>query len=145
MKGAPRDLPTSCGTLVVGADGRLLLCHVTGTAKWDIPKGMQDEGETTLQAAMRELFEEAGVAFDAARFVDLGLFDYRPDKRLHLYRVDSGDELGDLSTLACTSFFPHHATGADTPETDGYRWAARKELTKLCWPRMAARLLALDW
>ncbi len=145
MSGLQASLPVSCGTLVVGSDGRLLLCHVTGTAKWDIPKGMQDEGETTLQAAMRELFEEAGAVFDAARFTDLGLFDYRPDKRLHLYRVDGGDELADLSTLACTSFFPHHATGADTPEVDGYRWAARSEIARLCWPRMAARLLAMEW
>lgn len=145
MKPLPRILPTSCGTLVVDASGRLLLCHVTGTAKWDIPKGMQDEGETTLEAAMRELREEAGIAFAPACFTDLGVFDYRPDKRLHLYRVDSGDQLADLGHLVCTSFFPHHATGADTPEVDGYRWAERRELNRLCWPRMAARLLALDW
>jgi hypothetical protein len=29
---------------------------------------------------MRELGEEAGLAFDAARFVELGRFDYRRDK-----------------------------------------------------------------
>lgn len=138
-------LPISCGTLVVNPAGQLLLCHVTGTARWDIPKGMQDEGETTLEAAMRELREEAGIAFDASRFVDLGLFDYRPDKRLHLYRVHSLDDFAELDALVCTSFFAHHATGADTPEVDGYRWAARKDLARLCWPRMAARLLALDW
>ena len=82
---AKAPLPVSCGTLIVNPAGQLLLCHVTGTAKWDIPKGMQDDGETTLEAAMRELREEAGiVVFDADRFIDLGLFDYRPDKRLHL-------------------------------------------------------------
>jgi 8-oxo-dGTP pyrophosphatase MutT (NUDIX family) len=143
VKGA--DLPVSCGTLVVGPDGRLLLCHVTGTAKWDIPKGMQDDGETSLEAAVRELREEAGIAFAPERFTDLGLFDYRPDKRLHLFRVDSGADLPTLDSLVCTSFFPHHATGADTPEVDGYRWAERREVARLCWPRMAARLLALDW
>jgi putative (di)nucleoside polyphosphate hydrolase len=142
---AEKILPVSCGTLVRNGEGQLLLCHVTGTARWDIPKGMQDPGETTLAAAMRELFEEAGVVFAAERFVDLGLFDYRPDKRLHLYRVNAGDELGDLAALACTSFFPHASTGIDTPEVDGYRWAERRELARLCWPRMAARLLALDW
>ena len=137
--------PLSCGTLVVNAAGRLLLCHVTGTAHWDIPKGMQDDGESPLAAAMRELREEAGVVFDAARFVDLGCFDYRPDKRLHLFRVDAGDELGELASLVCTSFFPHHATGLSTPEADGYRWAARSEIARLCWPRMGKRLLSLDW
>jgi 8-oxo-dGTP pyrophosphatase MutT (NUDIX family) len=135
----------SCGTLVLDSAGRLLLCHVTGTAAWDIPKGMQDPGETTLESAMRELREEAGITFEPSRFQDLGQFDYRRDKRLHLYRVEAGDELGDLSQLACSSFFPHHATGLQTPEMDGFRWAGRDEVRRLCWPRMGALLLTLAW
>ncbi|MBC7452890.1 MAG: NUDIX hydrolase [Massilia sp.] len=138
-------LPVSCGTLIVNPDGLLLLCHVTNTAKWDIPKGMQDSGELTLEAAMRELREEAGIAFAPECFADLGLFDYRPDKRLHLYLLHCGDELASLDHLKCTSFFPHHATGDATPEVDGYRWAARGQLAALCWPRMAQRLQALHW
>lgn len=147
MSSKPRSppLPVSCGTLVVNPDGQLLLCHVTNTAHWDIPKGMQDAGEDTLAAAMRELREEAGLVFDAARFEDLGGFAYRRDKRLHLYRVRVQDELGTLKRLHCSSFFPHPVTGAPTPETDGFRWAARAELGKLCWPRMGQLLLALDW
>lgn len=138
-------LPVSCGTLVVNPAGRLLLCHVTNTAKWDIPKGMRDPGETTLQAAIRELHEEAGVRFDPGRFEDLGGFDYLPDKRLHLYLVRSGDDLKSLDQLACTSFFPHPVTGEPTPEADGFRWAARADIARLCWGRMGQRLLALDW
>ena len=139
------QLPTSCGTLIVNPAGRLLLCHVTHTAHWDIPKGMQDPGESTLDAAMRELREEVGTGFAPGRFFDLGRFDYRPDKRLHLYLVRAGAELVSLDHLACSSFFPHHATGEATPEVDGYRWAARTEVATLCWPRMAQRLLGLDW
>jgi 8-oxo-dGTP pyrophosphatase MutT (NUDIX family) len=135
----------SCGTLVVDGAGRLLICHVTGTPKWDIPKGLLDPGEDTLAAAMRELDEEAGLAFDAARFEDLGRFPYRRDKSLHLYRVEVGDELPELGHLACRSFFPHHVTGEPTPETDGFRWATREEVAKLCWPRMAALLVSLSW
>ena len=135
----------SCGTLVLDTQGRLLLCHVTHTAHWDIPKGMRDPGETTLEAAMRELGEEAGIGFDAARFVDLGEFAYRSDKRLHLYRVRAGDELGGLAHLTCTSFYPDPKTGIATPETDGFRWAERRELSRLCWPRMGKLLLTLDW
>lgn len=144
MSGA-RNLPVSCGTLVVSGAAQLLLCHVTNTAKWDIPKGMQDPGESTLEAAMRELREEAGVVFGAGRFEELGSFDYRPDKRLHLYLVRAGDELGALEGLVCTSFFPHPVSGKPTPETDGFRWAAREELTRLCWPRMGQLLTRLAW
>jgi 8-oxo-dGTP pyrophosphatase MutT (NUDIX family) len=141
-------LPTSCGTLIVNGRGELLLCHVTGTAHWDIPKGMQDEGESTLAAARRELFEEAGLVLDAALFQDLGSFDYRADKRLHLYlaRAPTALEGPDgLAGLVCTSYFPHQVTGAPTPEADGYRWARRDEIRRLCWPKMGARLLALEW
>jgi 8-oxo-dGTP pyrophosphatase MutT (NUDIX family) len=138
-------MDVSCGTLVVDGAGRLLLGHVTGTPKWDIPKGLQDPGEDLLAAAMRELTEETGLVFDAARFVELGRFDYRRDKCLHLYKVETGDELCDLGHLACRSFFPHHVTGKDTPEMDAYRWATRDEVAKLCWPRMAQRLLSLSW
>lgn len=140
-----KPLALSCGTLVVNADGELLLCHVTDTDHWDIPKGMQDAGETPLTAAMREMWEETGLVFDAALFQDLGCFDYRPDKRLHLFRLIAPAELRSLDHLVCTSFFPHHRTGKPTPEADGFRWARRAEIATLCWPRMAKRLLALAW
>ena len=139
------SLPISCGTLIVNRTGQLLLCHVTNTAKWDIPKGMQDPGESAQEAAMRELREEAGLCFEADRFEDLGCFDYRKDKRLHLFRIRVQDELETLDHLVCTSFFPHQVTGEATPEADAFRWASRDEIEALCWPRMGQRLLALDW
>jgi 8-oxo-dGTP pyrophosphatase MutT (NUDIX family) len=135
----------SCGTLVIDATGRLLLGHVTHTAKWDIPKGLRDPGETTLEAAMRELYEETGLVFAPERFAEIGRIDYRRDKALHLYRVDAGDTLDTLEGLVCHSFFPHRTTGRPTPEMDGYRWATRGDVARLCWPRMAERLLALSW
>lgn len=139
------NLPVSCGTLVLNRRGELLLCHVTNTAKWDIPKGLQDPGETPLEAAMREMAEEAGIAFDAALFDDLGSFDYRRDKRLHLFKVLAPAEFDSLDALVCTSFFPHHITGEPTPEVDAFRWSSRAEIVQLCWPRMAKRLLSLAW
>jgi 8-oxo-dGTP pyrophosphatase MutT (NUDIX family) len=135
----------SCGTLLINDEGKILLCHVTDTRHWDIPKGIQDPGETALAAARRELREETGLAFAAARFHDLGQFAYRPDKDLHLFRVDVGRELATLEALACTSFYPHRHTGRPTPEADGFRWCTRAAVRTLCWPRMAALLLALDW
>lgn len=136
---------TSCGTLVLNKRGELLLCHVTGTRHWDIPKGMQDPGESTLDTAKRELREETGLAFDDALFDEIGSFDYRSDKRLHLYRVRAPDSFDSLGHLICTSHFPHHVTGQPTPEMDGFCWATRDDVRTLCWPRMAERLLALPW
>ncbi|MES2536299.1 MAG: NUDIX hydrolase [Pseudomonadota bacterium] len=135
----------SCGTLVINGKGQILLCHVTGTSHWDIPKGMQDPGESTLEAARREMQEEAGITFDEALFEDIGEFDYRRDKRLHLYKVVVPDDFDNLDHLVCTSHFPHHITGKDTPEVDGFCWADRADIRTMCWPRMAERLLSLDW
>jgi putative (di)nucleoside polyphosphate hydrolase len=145
MSVSKKPLPTSCGTLLINPQGKILLCHVTGTRNWDIPKGMQDPGESTLEAAMRELFEEAGLGFDAAAFEDMGIFDYRRDKRLHLYKVRAQATLVSLEALKCTSYFPHQITGVMTPEVDGFMWAGRDQVRTLCWPRMAERLVALDW
>lgn len=135
----------SCGVLVLNRQRELLLCHVTHTARWDIPKGMPDPHETALAAAMRELYEEAGIAFEPGRFEDLGEHAYRPGKRLHLFKVEAGDQLACLDHLVCSSFFPHRVTGKPTPEMDGFRWAGRDDVARLCWPRMAQVLLSLAW
>lgn len=136
---------TTCGTLVFNREGALLLCHVTGTGHWDIPKGMQDPGEAPHQAAARELLEETGLCLEGERLDDLGRFPYRPEKDLHLFRAAAPFDADLLERLACTSHFAHHRSGAMTPEVDGYRWARRDEITSLCWPRMAQRLLAVAW
>lgn len=146
MKSLPKKvLATSCGTLIVNKRGGLLLCHVTGTRNWDIPKGLQDPGESTLEAAQRELREETGLEFDGSLFEDIGSFDYRSDKRLHLYKVHAPEDFDSLGHLICTSHFTHHVTGKPTPEVDGFCWATRDDIRTLCWPRMAERLLSLDW
>ena len=140
-----KEQATSCGTLIINQRGKILLCHVTGTRNWDIPKGLQDLDEPTLQAARRELREETGLEFDEDLFEEIGDFDYRPDKRLHLYKVRAPSDFDSLSHLKCSSYFPHHVTGKPTPEVDGFCWAAREDISRLCWPRMAKRLLSQDW
>jgi 8-oxo-dGTP pyrophosphatase MutT (NUDIX family) len=140
-----KELATSCGTLIINKRGEILLCHVTGTKHWDIPKGIQDPGESPVQAAQRELWEETGLAFDPALFEEIGCFDYRRDKRLHLFKVRAAEDFDSLGHLICTSHFPHHVTGKPTPEVDGFCWASREDVRTLCWPRMAERLLTLEW
>ncbi len=135
----------SCGTLVLNVRGQILLGHATNTSHWDIPKGLQDPGESPLQTAKRELFEEMGVAFDDSLFEDLGVFDYRRDKMLHLFRLLAPASFDSLDGLHCTSHFPHHRTGQPVPEMDRYCWATRDQISQLCAPRMAAQLLALSW
>ncbi len=143
---APRSEPaTSCGTLIINKQGQLLLCHVTGTDLWDIPKGMQNPGESTLETAIRELREETGLVFGEDVFEEIGGFDYQKTKRLHLYRVCAPKSLDCLDHLVCTSHFFHPETRMPMPEMDGFRWASREEIRQLCWLPMSRRLLSLNW
>ncbi len=53
--------PLSCGFLILRGtpvDSFLLMKH---PARWDLPKGHVDPGETELQCALRELFEETSI------------------------------------------------------------------------------------
>jgi diadenosine hexaphosphate hydrolase (ATP-forming) len=67
MAPAPREWKTGtadviegAGGVVVNSEGKVLLIrHHNGT--WVFPKGHVDEGETPLEAAIREVAEEAGV------------------------------------------------------------------------------------
>ena len=49
------------GGVVVDARGRLLVCYSDFAYQgWHFPKGGLDEGETTLEGAIREVEEESG-------------------------------------------------------------------------------------
>ena len=64
----------SAGVIVFrdGAEGRrylLLLSRLTKRPLWEFPKGGIDPGETTFQAALRELHEESGLAESDIRLI----------------------------------------------------------------------------
>src|SRR5438445_2538047 len=75
----------SCGVLLFNPQDELLLCHATGAAHWDIPKGLSEPGETPRQAAARETLEETGLQLAPERLRDLGIFGYLRTKDLHLF------------------------------------------------------------
>jgi 8-oxo-dGTP pyrophosphatase MutT (NUDIX family) len=133
---APRRL--SCGILILTGQRELLLCHVTGQDHWDLPKGGAHEGESPLQAALRETREETGLALAAEALRDLGRLDYRPKKDLHLFATLM--PRFDLAGLRCESQFAQFATGRRLPEMDGYDWVRFEQIGERCTPKMAAVL-----
>ena len=125
---------TSHGTLLIDADAELLLCHATGGRHWDIPKGMAEPGETSLQTALREAREECGVDVDPLALSDLGRFTYRPDKDLWLHAALI--DRVDVSRCVCSTFFTD-PRGRLRPEMDAFRWVPFADVPGLCAGNMA--------
>jgi putative (di)nucleoside polyphosphate hydrolase len=134
---APRRL--SCGIVIVNAQRELLLCHVTGQDHWDLPKGGMHDGESPRQAALRETHEETGLDLSAHALHELGRFDYRPKKDLHLFAALLPRL--DVAQLSCASHFSQAGSGRRLPEMDGYGWFAFDDVRQRCTPKMGAVLL----
>ncbi|MEP6607788.1 MAG: NUDIX hydrolase [Burkholderiaceae bacterium] len=135
----------SCGVIVRRAAGELLLGHATGSNYWDIPKGVRDPGETSIDAALRELREEAGLQFEAHQLRELGLHRYLPRKDLHLFVRDPPDPTLDIEACSCSTHYTSRHGGREIPEVDAYRWASRSEVPHLCGKNMTRVLMSLDW
>jgi len=135
----------SCGIVMLNARRELFVCHATGNARWDLPKGLQEPGETALQTAVRECWEETSLAVRPGTLHELGLFDYLPAKRLHLFALRVAPDAFEIRQCRCHSTYPHHATGLPTPEVDGYAWKPLDRLGDWCGKNMSRVLLALDW
>lgn len=63
------------GGLVADKDGNWLMIYRNGT--WDLPKGMQEEGEGIAVTAVREVAEESGVEADAKDLLKITRHAYR--------------------------------------------------------------------
>lgn len=109
-------MKTSAGIVIT--DGkRILLGHVTGSRRYDLPKGGVEDGESVLDAALRETLEEFGIIVPKNELEDLGRFKYLSGKELYLFRWGI-KKFPDLSTLNCTSTFKK---GKVVKEIDGYK------------------------
>lgn len=90
----------SCGAVVVRrtADGWLALM-LRAYRNWDFPKGMLEEGETSQQAAIREIGEETGIdKLDFAwgdAFLDTGPYSRGKVARYFIARTEQASvEMG---------------------------------------------------
>lgn len=95
---------TSAGGVVfrAGKDGPEVVVIAVGKSRWQLPKGLLDEGEMPETAAVREAREEAGVNTEVAQHIETIEYWYagleggervRFHKRVHFYllRFLSGD------------------------------------------------------
>ncbi|CAM3723272.1 MutT-like protein [Pseudomonas reidholzensis] len=75
-------------TVIYRKDGEVLFVRKRNS-KWNLPGGRVERDETPLQAAMREMAEETGLAFDELRY----LTEYREEKVIHyLFEARNSDD-----------------------------------------------------
>jgi 8-oxo-dGTP pyrophosphatase MutT (NUDIX family) len=114
----------SAGGVVTNDEGKVLVVSQHGTS-WSLPKGHIDPGESALEAARREIYEESGIR-------DLELV--RPLGSYERYKigVDGGEDRAELKAITMFFFRTHEKllrpVDPDNPEA---RWVERSKVVPL--------------
>lgn len=127
--GHDKIILTFAGGILTDKDGRVLLQLRRDKKTWTIPGGAMELGESTLDTAKREFFEETGIKVQATRFLnvysnfeevypngdkvqtvvmiyefkalnDFDISDFHNEETLRL-RFFSGDEITKLESVSC--------------------------------------------
>lgn len=118
----------SCGIVIVNEYAEILVGRVTGTPRWDLPKGVMEDDETPVEAAVRECIEEFGLAVDPNVLLDLGRHPYNRDKNIHLFTTYMKKDDIKIDKLYCSSTYKNHYTNKMVNEVDGYDWMPITEI-----------------
>lgn len=119
----------AAGGVVLGPEGKIVLVEQHNNS-WSFPKGGVEEGETQLQAALREVKEETGLE-ELELVEELGSYE-----RLSINREGTGetDDWGSrrrtiflFKLLVDEPFAPHDPDG----EVTNARWATLDEALAL--------------
>lgn len=111
---------------------------------WSLPKGLIEEGETPLAAALREFKEETG--FSAAEpFTALGEVTQRGGKRVLAWAAEGGCDPADLKPHMFDLVWPPKSGRiASFPEIDRVAWFTLAEARERILPAQAAFLDRLE-
>jgi len=123
----------TCGLFVINDEDGVVCLHPTHHAIdfWSIPKGVLDEGETELEAAIRETYEECNINFDINNLVVRELTPQRykhGKKKLCSFAVlqrDNPDIDFSEFKLRCNSNVPKER--GNFPEVDAFGWVPIKK------------------
>ena len=103
-----RNEHSSGGAVIAIREGRahVALIATRGRTRWGLPKGAVSQGETTEQAAVREVLEETGIEAEIVKPLDTIEYFFRAGDTLIRKRVDfflmryvAGDLVPQLSEV----------------------------------------------
>ena len=128
----------SSGFVIKGKDGRYLVGRADGHAEpycWTVFKGGQEEAETLMDTAIRELKEETGIDISADHRLNRNIstnpiFSYSlSHKDVFLYMLyDIEGALTDFN-FNCSSFWTE-----SRPEIAEYQWVTLEEMRNMIFP-----------
>ncbi|HLU06465.1 MAG TPA: NUDIX domain-containing protein [Woeseiaceae bacterium] len=101
----------SCGVVIVRrTDTGWLTLMLRAYRNWDFPKGLMEQGETPIEAAVREVGEETGItqlSFDwGDRFTETGPYNRGKVARYYLARTE--EEKVTLGIVPALGRAEHH-------------------------------------
>jgi predicted NUDIX family NTP pyrophosphohydrolase len=91
------------------------------TGTFSLPKGLIEDGEEPIDAAIREIKEECDIDLKKKKLVDLGEYEYTKYKKLHLFFYI--DDI-DPKKCKCNSYFERD--GKEYPEVNGFTLIQRE-------------------
>jgi len=129
----------SAGFIVRSKDGKYLIGKTTKFPKkqcWTVFKGQQEEGESLIATATRELKEEAGIDICKNKELQLSqstspfyVFPMR-DKDVILFLLNDEEGILDNYQFKCSSCWGSEKT----PEICDYKWVDYEEMQELIFP-----------
>ena len=133
-KSEPTYQPNVAGILR-NRDGKILICErSTISGAWQFPQGGVDEGETTEQALVRELWEEISLDPEDFRIVE--------KRDGYRYLFDGGKKRGHEGkeqTYFLCDFLAEDSkinVATEHPEFRAWKWVARSEFRREWLPVM---------
>ncbi|WP_457254707.1 NUDIX hydrolase [Pedococcus sp. P5_B7] len=129
--------------VVTDATGRYAVAYSPRRREWSIPGGWREPGESVLECALREVWEETSLRLDADSLQIFGHEDYTPRSRHGLWPEDGGSMQVFRATLPVAG----DELVATEPDAVDPRWVSAEEFEALAgrqfwWPLVAAAMTA---
>lgn len=122
-----------------GASGELLIVHPGGpywarkhVGAWSLPKGLVEDGEDVLEAALREFSEETGAPRPAGPYVPIGEITMKSGKRVTGFAARGDFDVATLKSNGVDIEYPPHSGKiVRFEEVDQAKWVGLDEARQL--------------